>query len=47
MEITYEYDSIVKMYPIKTRDSYGYESMAEYDYKIGKPTRTIDITGQR
>lgn len=41
---TYQYDTIVHIYPTKvTNESLGYYSSAEYDFRFGKPTKTLDI----
>ena len=45
MVISYTYDSIVHTYPVKTRNSFGYQSTATYDYKWGKPLVVTDISG--
>ena len=47
MVISYTYDSIVHTYPVKTRNSFGYQSTATYDYKWGKPLVVTDISGNR
>ena len=41
----YTYDNTVHTYPIKVESALGYYSTAVYDYKWGKPTRTVDING--
>jgi RHS repeat-associated protein len=43
--LTYEYDPAVHTYPVKVRDTLGYESTSEIDYRFGKPVKTIDVSG--
>ena len=45
MQFKYVYDSIVHAFPVEVSNSYGYQSSSSYDFKFGKPTRTIDING--
>ena len=42
----YIYDPVVHSYPITVTNALGFQSSAQYDYKWGKPTSTIDINGQ-
>ena len=42
----YVYDPVVHSFPISVSNSLGYQSSAQYDYKWGKPTSTIDVNGQ-
>jgi len=44
-QTSYFYDDVVYTYPVKVTDEMGYSSSATYDYKIGKPTETVDISG--
>ena len=42
----YQYDNTVHSYPTRVDNtSLGYYSTSEYDYRFGKPTRTVDING--
>ncbi|MDR0971568.1 MAG: hypothetical protein LBM25_04200, partial [Bacteroidales bacterium] len=45
LSINYVYDDTLHTYPVRTSNSYGYSSSAEYDYRWQKPLKTIDITG--
>jgi len=46
LEFNYQYDDTVHTYPVKVDNlSLGYSSTANYDCKIGKPTKTVDING--
>ena len=46
LEFKYKYDDTVHTYPVKVDNlSLGYSSTANYDCKIGKPTKTVDING--
>ena len=46
LEFAYRYDTTVHTYPVRVDNvSLGFHSSAEYDYKIGKPTRTVDVNG--
>ena len=46
LTFSYEYDTIVRTYPTRiVNGSLGFASYADYDYRFGKPTRTIDING--
>jgi RHS repeat-associated protein len=41
--VAYAYDGTVATYPVRTEDSHGYASEAEYDYRFGEPTLTRDV----
>ena len=46
LEFSYIYDSIIHTYPVRVENnSLGYYSSANYDYRFGKPTKTVDING--
>jgi len=46
LDFRYGYDSIVHTYPVRVENhSLGFVSTAQYDYKFGKPTKTVDING--
>ena len=46
LEFSYTYDSIIHTYPVRVQnESLGYYSLAEYDLRFGKPSRTTDING--
>ena len=46
LEYSYTYDSLTRTYPSVVRNlSFGLTSMAEYDCRFGKPTRTVDANG--
>jgi RHS repeat-associated protein len=40
--LAYEYDATVANYVVRTTDSFGYSSTADYTFKYGLPTSTID-----
>ncbi len=43
MGYTYEYDTVVHTYPVRTKDVFGYTSSATYDYRFGKPLIATDL----
>ncbi len=45
--ITYEYvyDPTIHTFPVSITDYWGNTSYTEYDYRLGLPTKTIDISG--
>lgn len=47
MEYDYEYDVILNTYPIKIKDNLYYYSEAEYDLRLGQPTKVTDISGNK
>ena len=47
MQIAYRYDKRVHSYPVRTTNSFGYSSSAQYDYRWGVPLLTVDIAGNR
>ena len=45
-EYKYDYDNTVHTYPVWVDNvPLGYYSTADYDFRFGKPTRTVDING--
>ena len=46
INMAFYYDTVVRSYPVKVVNaSLGYLSTADYDYRFGKPTKTVDING--
>ncbi|MCQ2270346.1 MAG: hypothetical protein MJZ52_03845 [Bacteroidales bacterium] len=46
LEYEYQYDTIVHTYPVRVDNlSLGFHSSASYDFRFGKPTKTIDVNG--
>ena len=46
LEYSYTYDSLTRSCPVSvTNLSFNLSSTAEYDYRFGKPIRTIDVNG--
>ena len=45
MGYSYEYDTVVHTYPVRTKDVFGYTSSATYDYRFGKPLSVTDLNG--
>ncbi|MBO7492078.1 MAG: hypothetical protein J6T59_06530, partial [Bacteroidales bacterium] len=46
LEYNYFYDNNVHSYPVKVENTpFSFVSTAEYDYRYGKPTKTVDING--
>src|SRR5574340_164423 len=43
--LDYAYDPAVATHVVDTRDSFGYQSTATYDYRFGKPLSTTDLNG--
>ncbi len=41
----YEYENTLHTYPARVSGALGYTSSAEYDYRWGKPVRTLDMNG--
>ena len=44
-QLNYEYDPVVQTYVTGTTDSFGYGSMATYNYKYGAVESTTDVNG--
>ena len=43
--LSYQYDDQVYTYPVMVDDILHYKSKTEYDFRFGKPVKTIDISG--
>ncbi|WP_326981648.1 SpvB/TcaC N-terminal domain-containing protein [Chryseobacterium sp. MYb264] len=43
---TYTYDDLVKTYPVKVEDAFGYTSRTRYDFRFGLPILTEDMNLQ-
>ncbi len=43
--VTYDYDPVVQSFMTGTTDSHGYTSSAEWDYRFGEVTKTVDLNG--
>ena len=45
--INYEYDTVVRTFLTGVEDAFGYQSSAQYNLALGKPTLITDITGNQ